>query len=116
MYKKCNTKWVYMSKLGDKIKQLRESKNITQQELAKMVDINQTSISKFESGQRNPTPANLKKIAEALCISPNEFIEDNNFEKNVLMRNLKGLSSESLKKINEYTEFIKAKEMLNKND
>jgi transcriptional regulator with XRE-family HTH domain len=46
--------------------QTRIDKNITQKELAERIGIKQSNISRFESGNYNPTLEFLKKIASGL--------------------------------------------------
>ncbi len=41
----------YRLKLGDKIRQVREQKGYTQEQLADMMDINRSTISKIENGK-----------------------------------------------------------------
>lgn len=47
----------------------RQSKNITQKELATRTGINQADISKLENGNRNPSLNMLKKLAAGLGMS-----------------------------------------------
>lgn len=51
--------------IGRRIKEIRLSKNITQQQLAEMIDIDQRSMSAIECGTNFPTK-NLLKIANSL--------------------------------------------------
>ena len=98
-----------MSEFGERLKKARENKNWNQAELARAMNLTQASISQFEKGQRLPTPNNIYKFAKVLGVS-REFLageDEGNFEKSLLMRNLKNLSPESLKKINDYVELIK---------
>lgn len=41
----------YRYKLGDKIRELREQKGYSQEQLAEMMNINRTTISKIENGK-----------------------------------------------------------------
>lgn len=41
----------YRLKLGDKIKQVREQRGYSQEQLADMMDINRSTISKIENGK-----------------------------------------------------------------
>ena len=50
------------------LKNAREAKGIKTRELAKLADIDQALISKFESGTRNPTKQQIIKLAEILQI------------------------------------------------
>ena len=51
------------------IVEARQSKNITQKELATRTGINQADISKLENGNRNPSLNMLKKLAAGLGMS-----------------------------------------------
>ena len=56
--------------LGKRIKEIRISRNLTQEDLSELTDIGTSSISKIESGYFHPTDDNLEKIAKALKIEP----------------------------------------------
>ena len=55
--------------LGQKIKQIRKSKNLTQFQLAELAGINEKHISKIETGVYFPTYNTLKKILTALNLN-----------------------------------------------
>lgn len=66
--------------VGQRIKEVRLSKGVTQLELViKMEDssgrIDETNISRIESGRTNPTVFTLFRIAEALEISAKDLID-----------------------------------------
>jgi DNA-binding XRE family transcriptional regulator len=48
------------------LKELRKKQNITQQQLAEMVGIDKTQISKIEKGSRNLTIETIARIVNAL--------------------------------------------------
>ena len=54
------------STLGRKIKQIRKSKNLTQEQLAEISGVNEKHISKIETGVYFPTYTTLSKILNAL--------------------------------------------------
>ena len=56
--------------LGKRIKEIRLSKSMTQEDLSELTDIGTSSISKIESGYFHPTDENLEKIAKALEVEP----------------------------------------------
>lgn len=72
-------------KLGEKIKQLRKSKGISQEELASMLKINRNYLSRIETGKSEPTSSILKQIAEIFSIDLNSLLdiidEDRNTDK-----------------------------------
>ena len=56
--------------LGKRIKEIRLSKNLTQEQLSELTGIGPSSLSKIESGIYHPTDDNLEKIALALKVEP----------------------------------------------
>lgn len=69
--------------LGNRIYELRKKKNLTQEDLALLLDISDKSISKWENGASRPTIENLKKLATILDISLDELLEyDKNSKEN----------------------------------
>lgn len=59
---------------GSTIKQLRENKNMTQAELAEMINVSPKTISKWETAKGLPDISLLDSIADALDISIMELI------------------------------------------
>lgn len=53
-----------MNDLGKRIKNLREEKNLTQKDLAKKLNIANSTLSQYETGQRVPSDEVKIKIAE----------------------------------------------------
>lgn len=70
-------------KLGNKIKELRTSKNITQDEFAKMVFVTKSTVSKWESGSVEPSLEMLMKISEVFGVTIESLISDANLTNNV---------------------------------
>ena len=60
----------------DKIKRLRETHNLTQEELAKKVMVSRTAVSKWETGKGYPSLDTLKEISLLFDISIDELISD----------------------------------------
>jgi DNA-binding XRE family transcriptional regulator len=56
----------FRSRLACEIIRLRVENNLTQKQLAEMVNMKQSNISRLESGEYNPSVELLKKIADAL--------------------------------------------------
>ena len=67
--------------LGNKIYELRKKKNLTQEDLALLLDISDKSVSKWENGTSKPTIENLKKLSSIFDISLDDLIEDNSKKK-----------------------------------
>lgn len=61
--------------LGRRIRELRESRNISQEELAHLSGVHRTYISSMERGHRNVSLDILMRLAEALQVEPAELFE-----------------------------------------
>ena len=59
-----------------KLKEIRESKNLTQSELADSVGVTQGVVSMWEIGLCKPALDNIKKIAAALGVTVDELLAD----------------------------------------
>ncbi len=65
-----------ISKYGQVIRALRQSKNISQEQLADLCGLHRTYISDVELGKRNVSLENIDKIATALDMNVSDiFIE-----------------------------------------
>jgi transcriptional regulator with XRE-family HTH domain len=62
-------------KIGQRIRILRESKGITQQDLAAACNFEKTNMSRIEAGRTNPTISTLYKISQALEITISELVD-----------------------------------------
>jgi transcriptional regulator with XRE-family HTH domain len=62
-------------RFGEKLKELRLSKGLTQLNLAENIGSSEPTISRAEKGKHNPTLLWILKVAEALEIDPKELIE-----------------------------------------
>jgi transcriptional regulator with XRE-family HTH domain len=59
----------------EKLVTARKMMGMTQAELAKMAGLKNTSISKFENGEREPSLSNFRKIATALRVSADYLLD-----------------------------------------
>ena len=59
--------------VGNRIKELRKIKGISQETLAHIAELDRTYISSVERGKRNISILNLEKITKALNVSLSEF-------------------------------------------
>jgi len=63
----------FIKKLGKRIVAIREEKNIKQKELSDLLDMDDGSLRRIESGRTNPTTTTLLSIANALQIEVSEL-------------------------------------------
>jgi len=64
-----------LKELGEKIKLARESKNLSQTELAYKIGKDQPSINRLEKGNVNPSYKYMLEICNGLEISLSELLE-----------------------------------------
>ncbi len=64
----------YLVSLGNRIKEIRLQKKISQTEIAYRCGFDKSNYNTIESGKRNPTIISLLKIAKALDVSLIELL------------------------------------------
>lgn len=68
----------------DNLERLRESRGLTQTQLAEMVGSSQPNISKIEKGIGNPTLDMIQRIAAALRVHPSQLFTRDALEQRAL--------------------------------
>jgi len=105
---------------GDRLKELREEKGITQKDLGKVINISDRVIGYYEANDRFPKDENiLKMIADFFNVSVDYLVgrtSPRTFQSELVAEakasynlNVEGLPEEAIKKIEEYIELIKLK-------
>jgi transcriptional regulator with XRE-family HTH domain len=78
--------------IGDRIKQFRTNKGLSQKEIAISIGIDQAQYSRIESNKVEPTISSIEKIAEALEVdvvelfSKEKITDINSYDKNIVER------------------------------
>lgn len=67
---------LFMKHLGNKIREKRKEKGVSQEELASVLGITKASISKYELGIREPSFRQMIKIANAMSIDPLSLVKE----------------------------------------
>ena len=80
---------------GDRLKMFRERKGLTQEQLGKLTGSAKSTISNYESGNREPDVAKIKAFARALGISGDELLGTG-------MENAPSISDEAMKVAMDY--------------
>lgn len=62
-------------KFGKKVREIRLKKQMSQGDLAKVLDVHPTYISGIERGVRNMALRNIEKLANALGVSINDLLK-----------------------------------------
>lgn len=73
------------SELGQKIRRMRLKRNLTQEELAEKVDINQRTLSGIELGENFVTAETLDKLVEALGTTFEELFATNHYKETPIL-------------------------------
>ncbi|MDE7259293.1 MAG: helix-turn-helix domain-containing protein, partial [Lachnospiraceae bacterium] len=63
-----------MVEFGEKVKQIREERGMTQQTLAEKLYVTRQAVSRWERGARYPELLTAKKIARVLNVSLDELL------------------------------------------
>ena len=64
------------SKFGNKVREIRKSKGLSQESFAGLADIDRTYIADIENGKRNVSIVIVYKIAKAFKISISKLFSD----------------------------------------
>ena len=59
----------YAMTIGENIRRLRKARGLTLKELGDMIGVSESYIRAYESGRRNPKPASLQTLADALGVN-----------------------------------------------
>ncbi|MDF2553783.1 MAG: family transcriptional regulator [Chryseobacterium sp.] len=68
--------FIRLQNIGRRLQELRLQKNLTQKELAFLVDVEISQITRIERGIINTSVLNLMRITDALEISISDFFKD----------------------------------------
>lgn len=96
--------------IGNRIRELRKTNNMTQEDLAKMFSITYTSVSYWENGTTKPDIMQMQKLAELFNVSIDylcgkkdiNFNKENKseYEMDILFRKAKKLDDSKKTKLN----------------
>lgn len=84
--------------LGTKVRQYREAKRLSQDDLALRLDVTQSTISNIESDKSIPNSMLLKKIADELEVDINDLLNDS--VNNIMSNN--DFSDHAVAAVNQY--------------
>lgn len=68
-------------KIGDRIRELRKEKDLSQEALANIAEVDRTYMTKVETGKKNVTVKILEKIIKALDTDFMSFFNNKEFKK-----------------------------------
>jgi transcriptional regulator with XRE-family HTH domain len=65
----------HLKKFGDRLRNLRKAKGLSQEELAEIAELHRNYIGGIERGERNVALLNIIRLAQALEESPSELLK-----------------------------------------
>ena len=64
-----------LRRFGEKVRELRIKKGLSQEELAELSGLHRTYISSLELGKRNVSLINIYALANALSVTPDKLLK-----------------------------------------
>lgn len=106
--------------MGERIKELRTKKGVTQEELGKVIGVTKATIMKYEKGMvENLKRSSIEKLANYLDVTPSYLMCLENVEQKEKMNdfrfashngiNIDGLDENDIEEITRFVEFIRNK-------
>lgn len=65
----------FNTKLGERLKEIRQVRGLSQEQISKLLGVNRATVSQIENGKRSLTAHDLSRIADALAISIDSFLD-----------------------------------------
>ncbi len=85
-------------KVGEKIRNAREDKDLLQSDMARLIPMNQSNYSKIERDVQEPNLEQLRRICQILSLDPRYLLDLEEFET---------ISAADMKLLSETKKFIK---------
>lgn len=100
--------------LSKNLKDARKSAKLTQKQVAERLEVDNTTVSKWESGVYEPDAENLKKLADLYSKTVDELLGraiyakegQEKYHADVFFKNYESLSDEDKQKALEYIEYL----------
>ncbi len=100
----------------NRIKELRLEKNMSQNDLASLLNTSQQSISFYETGKRDPDTKTLEFLAGYFNVSIDYLLCKSDIQNpERLLSDYNSLSNESKKQLEKYIELLKIKDSIDRN-
>lgn len=104
---------------GEKLREAREAKKLSQSDLAERTGLQPSAISHFETGRRSPSFDNLKRLADALQVSTDyllgrEVVSGSPLHESLFRNASKIRSQEALESLNKVAEQLAERDDKNK--
>lgn len=101
-----------MVKFGERVKQLRQSAGMTQEQLAERIWVSKATISNYELSERNPSPEIIIKIARVFGVSTDYLLGVEDMRKRTI--DISGLPDEDVRFVQSAITLLKKKNIKEK--
>lgn len=101
-----------MEKFGGRLKSLRNSKKLKQEDLATKLNISKSAVGMYERNEREPSFEIIKKISDFFDVSIDFLltgIEKNKNTDNLFFFDMEGLDDEEIEDIKRHIDYVKWK-------
>ena len=92
---------------GERLRQLREQYRLSQNDVAKVLQVTTSLISSYEHGGRTPSPSKLVQLADLYHTTTDYLLCRNNSYDDTIFLSLNGLSSRQIVLIRELVETMR---------
>ena len=98
---------------GERLRQIRKEKGLTQAEVAKLLSIGESTVSFYESGKRQPDYETLVRLSEAFKVSTDFLLGKTNLRTHIetiaAHHDGEEWTEEELEEIERFKEFVRMK-------
>lgn len=102
-----------MANFGERLQEVRSDAGLSQTGLAKAVNTSQSAISQMESGERQPSFDMLRRLANALSVSPahllGQDVDELKPEEQAHFRQFRNLPDEAKQELTDFAEYLRQK-------
>ena len=97
---------------GNRLRKLRKEKNMTQEELAKLINSTKANISKYETGKVEPNIETIRFFADYFDVSVDYLLDKTNVRRQhdvLAFHTTADLTEEEWEEIKNYVDYIRSK-------
>ena len=107
IYTKSEWRCKHIMNTGERLRQLREQYRLSQNDVAKVLQVTTSLISSYEHGERTPSPSKLVQLADLYHTTTDYLLCRNNSYDDTIFLSLNGLSSRQIVLIRELVETMR---------
>ena len=94
---------------GAMIKKLREQKDLKQEDIAKMMNVDRSTVGKWENGSSKPDYEKMLKLADYFKVTVDYLLGREEIKTIAAHKEGEGFTEDELKDIEEFKNFVRSK-------